>query len=1409
SENEEETIVHSQGVVEFKKKDETSTLDIQELKTHMNEGVLNVEECYKAFKEMGIDYGEGYRGIQEIYQGENQLLAKLSLPSSVHDTLDEYVLHPSLMDSVLQSSIGLMLKNSTFSESSETTLKPSLPFALESLEILATCTSEMYTWVRYSGGSTPSDKVQRLDFDLCDEQGNACVKMRGLSIKDIELDCSRVQITNTIESLSSPTGLIMMTPVWDTVPSIEEHSFSTNFNDSILIIGENKDYMALISQLFHKTDNREITPHDTIDTITRKLKDLVINRIVWVASNCPVETLTEEAIINDQNRGVLQVFRILRSLIALGYENQQLEWTLITVNSQMVKKTDVANPTHAGLQGFVGSMAKEYPLWKIRLIDLPDFRERPIEEIGKLPYDVNRISYAYREKEWFQQRLIPIKGLTTEKLPYRHQGIYVVIGGAGGIGEVWSQYMIEKYQARIIWIGRREKDEEIQKKLDRLSGFGTKPEYVQADACVLKELQTASDTVKKRHAKIDGVVHTAVGIFDESLKAVEEEDFQKILSVKIDISVRIEKKKKKESLDFLLFFSSMTSFSRAGGMSGYSAGCTFKDTFALQLSKIWPCKVEVINWGYWNIGTGDTISQHMKKRVFQSGIRPIEPEEGMNALEMLLSSNFNQIAVLKTLQLNTNVQITPDEWINCYQSHISSSLTDTHKQLLETGAKGSSIALEVSKNDEMEELLCQLLYANLRSTPHVIEFYRRWLAESENILREKHCPEVDRETEATGILTNCLDDIWGKWEQAKEKWLHNSDKKTSITLVETCMRALSDILTGKQKATDVIFPNSSLKLVEGVYKGNRVADYFNEVLSNTLETAIQVRLKEDPSAQIRILEIGAGTGGTTSAILPRLRSFQNQIVDYCYTDISKAFLFHAEECYLPQAPYLCTQIFNVEQPIAEQNIPGDRYDFVIATNVLHATKNIRNSLRNAKAALHQQGILLLNEISDKSIFAHLTFGLLEGWWLNEDDVIRIPGSPGLYPEVWERVLEEEGFYSVLFPAKEAHNLGQQIIIATSDGIVRQKQGPQEKGIRKKEVSLPNVSRNSQLPVKMDGQPREKLHDLLRVKTLFYFKRLLANILKMDIQQIDSSEPLESYGIDSIIIGEVNNRLREDFGDISSTLLFEFQTLDALTEHFIKTQKERLEKLLRPDQQSSQEHVPTRLTKQSSKVHPERIVRNSRSSRLGSTITFDKGSVPLEDSIAIIGMSGMYPQAETLEYYWQNLKAGKDCITEIPSERWSLEGFYHPNVQEAVEQGKSYNKWGGFVNQFAEFDPLFFNISPREAMNMDPQERLFLQASWKALEDAGYTRTILKEENQQRVGVFAGITRIGYALYGPELWKQGDNLFPHNSFSSVANRLSYFLNVQGPSMPIDTMCSSSLTAIHEACEHIHRGECNLA
>ena len=191
--------------------------------------------------------------------------------------------------------------------------------------------------------------------------------------------------------------------------------------------------------------------------------------------------------------------------------------------------------------------------------------------------------------------------------------------------------------------------------------------------------------------------------------------------------------------------------------------------------------------------------------------------------------------------------------------------------------------------------------------------------------------------------------------------------------------------------------------------------------------------------------------------------------------------------------------------------------------------------------------------------------------------------------------------------------------------------------------------------------------------------------------------------------------------------------------------------------------------------------------------------------AVIGMSGRYPLAGTLDLFWENLKQGKNCITEIPGERWDWREYYDPVLPRA---GKMYSKWGGFIRDVDKFDPLFFNILPAEAENMDPQERLFLEIAWSLLEDAGYTRKELTG-NDKKVGVFVGIMNSNYEWIGGEEWAKGNISIATSSYWSAANRVSYLFDFEGPTLAVDTACSSSLTAIHLACESIKRGECHTA
>ncbi|NJM14112.1 MAG: polyketide synthase, partial [Bacteroidales bacterium] len=135
---------------------------------------------------------------------------------------------------------------------------------------------------------------------------------------------------------------------------------------------------------------------------------------------------------------------------------------------------------------------------------------------------------------------------------------------------------------------------------------------------------------------------------------------------------------------------------------------------------------------------------------------------------------------------------------------------------------------------------------------------------------------------------------------------------------------------------------------------------------------------------------------------------------------------------------------------------------------------------------------------------------------------------------------------------------------------------------------------------------------------------------------------------------------------------------------------------------------------------------------------------------------------------------------------------------------------GFIDGVDKFDSLFFNISPREAEHLDPQERLFLEVAWEAIEDAGYYPEILAEENEPRnIGVFVGAVWTLYQMLGVEEKFKGNDLNPSSHLWGIANRVSYVFNLSGPSLTTDTACSSSLTALYLACESIYKGECSGA
>ena len=259
---------------------------------------------------------------------------------------------------------------------------------------------------------------------------------------------------------------------------------------------------------------------------------------------------------------------------------------------------------------------------------------------------------------------------------------------------------------------------------------------------------------------------------------------------------------------------------------------------------------------------------------------------------------------------------------------------------------------------------------------------------------------------------------------------------------------------------------------------------------------------------------------------------------------------------------------------------------------------------------------------------------------------------------------------------------------------------------------------------------------------------IAELLQISPEEIELKQPLAIYGLNSAKAVSIAAQLEEWFGiPINPTIVYDYPSIQALANYFGKA-KTAME-----------------------------------------FSTFVSNSYTDTRSIAIIGKGCRFPKANNPQDFWSLLRSGDDVITQVPVSRW-----------------QSDSTWGGFLEQVDQFDPQFFNISPREASNIDPQQRLLLEVGWEALEDAGLSAERLAGSQS---GVFIGISSGDYARLKGNLTNPEAYYGTGNALSIAANRLSYFFDWHGPSWAVDTACSSSLVAVHQACQSLSQGECNLA
>ncbi|WP_319303171.1 SDR family NAD(P)-dependent oxidoreductase, partial [Streptomyces scabiei] len=1091
----------------------------------------------------------------------------------------------------------------------------------------------------------------------------------------------------------------------------------------------------------------------------------VPDTVYWLALHDAAEPVPEQA----PDAATLGLYRLLRTLLARGAGSRRLTLKVALCGAVADDERGPAQPHSAGLIGLTRSAAAEYPKWRAGCVDLPPRPSSPAESADRLTAEpCTEPLVVLRGARRLVRRLTPapLRQAAATGHAFRDGGAYVVIGGTGGVGTALARHLARAHHARLVLVGRRAQDDTVRALLAELDALGGQSVYVRGDVAVPADARRIVAEARDRAGRIDGVFHSALTLRDRTLAAMDEDAFMDVLPVKTNGLVALAAALEDEPPGFLVCFSSAISFADAPGQANYAAASTFEDAFAGHLrERSFPA--HVVNWGFWG-SVGAVAQEHRVERFAELGIGSLEPAEGIEALTGVLGAGLAQAVVVKGVPRGLALLgVEPDD-------------------------SADPLARSRAGFAELERLAATLLRARLPGTDGAPDAaLARWTGRHP----DKSAGERLLRAVAALLRRSGPDGV-----RPQELVARHPAMRPHVALLRRCVEALPEVLDGSRPPTDVLFPGGSVELVESVYRGQPLSDHHHRLMAAEAAAALRRHRPADGVARpLRILEIGAGTGAGTTFVLDALDEVLRGTddvpqVSYTYTDVSPAFLAHGEREFGPGRPYLSFRTLDIERPCGAQHFTAHGYDLVLATNVLHATADIGRTLAHVRELVAPGGSVLVNEVTRASDFLTLTFGLTPGWWAFQDAERRLAHAPLLGPDQWRRALTESGFGPVRTlgaPGTPVELLDQCVFVAaTAPG-----------------------------PVAAAAAP-----DDVRVRA--YVRDVFAEVLKFDPGTLADEVTFENYGVDSLVSLRIINRFEEDFGELPATLLFEKLTIAQLAHYFADEHGPAVAALLAPDPAPAGTPSAAPPSAVSQPAAPQSVVGPSAGTRVTPIPTAGAPtagtpeamapspvsprpdplpSPPPADScdIAVIGVSGRYPGAPDLDAFWNNLASGTASFTEVPAERWDWRPTF--DARRGTPQ-RTYSRWGAFLEDIDRFDPAFFGILGRDAAHIDPQERLFLETAWNLLEENGH---LGEETHEPETGVFVGVMYGTYGQLAATGWPQGRLSGAHSAHWSVANRVSYFFDFQGPSISVDSACSSSLTAVHLACESLRRGECRTA
>jgi acyl transferase domain-containing protein/acyl-CoA synthetase (AMP-forming)/AMP-acid ligase II/acyl carrier protein/SAM-dependent methyltransferase len=1408
--------LHATGEIALRPRaDSPLRVDLSAIRARCHRQISDAE-LHETLKHLGAERGPYYRSIEQLWTDGQELLASLRLTKSARQDCGKTAgesLHPALLDGALQTLVTLLPADATNDQDGAY-----VPVAFDEVHVSAALPSRLFAYaMREPGGVRGSDEVLRADILLADSDGLVIASLRGVSVRRMPLQPRSVAEDEVIAPSRPLIPGLPEPPVdrwfhrvnWIATPRTAERRILKG--PWLVLIDERGLADLVIERLcsrgatvvklargrnFFRRNAREycinVARREDYRLLARHLAEegLAPAGILhcW-ALDLPANPGSLAELEESLEAGVLSLFHLTQALT--GLFRGEMAFYMISADSQATdRETDRSvAPAISALWGFAHVIPQEYPRVRSTTIDLEArnasldrLADAVLAELEVAPDDADRTgSVVYRDGVRLVPHIAPLNlsEMPSHVLPLRRGGVYLITGGQCGLGLEIARFLATRVHARLALLNRTVLGDDIHPERAQavadLEQLGAEVLPLAGDVADLAAMREHLATIRARWGRLDGVIHAAGVLRDGLIATISLDAFHEVLRPKVHGTWVLDRVTQAEDLDFFVLCSSLASLFAPAGQSSHVVANSFEDAFAHQRARTRGQRTLAVNWGPWR-ETGVVASPVYLKRFEQQGLHAMSTRDGIAAFERALCLPMSQVAIFARTppaQAPASEPIRKSIGAAAIAERVRATIdpgqglhVGPQFQALEIdlaalcGACASWALRQLGWAPDRDE---QSGYEPLADSLGIAPRHRRLFAR----LRQLACATDSHDVGQPSIAS--FMDRYPDWCGA-------------FTLLERCTSALPDVLRGMRSPTEVLFPDGSLAALEALYERSPLPLFFNQLAASAVAAAVADRSSHGP---VRVLELGAGTGGTTAHVLPRLATTS---VDYVFTDVSPLFLRKAQKKF-EHFEFVQYRSLDIEQEPQTHGFAPHSFDIIIAAHVLHATADLRRSLGHISTLLRPGGLLVLIEPVEDRPWMDLIFGLTEGWWKYRDVDLR-KDSRLLSAGAWRELLHDLEFIEpVTIPGDGdcTSAAPQALILATAPEVVVEWQDQPAPDGSSAALGAKSIADGRDEAMREPGSCAPAwLTSAIRNQ--------VALALRVAPDEVHLGDSFEQLGVDSLLGTELVAVLGKELGiKLAPTLLFDHPSIEELSRHLARELEAQLAGSARADLRSpaasSVEQVPA--TPKSGFDPP----RTSNGVRIEPASAGD---------MAVIGMACRLPGAPNLDAYWELLQRGGDAIEEIPRDRWDWRQYFDPNVDA---QDKSYCRWGGFLDEVDRFDPRFFHITPREARVMDPQQRIFLETAWRALEHAGYAGRALAGTD---TGVFVGCSRNDYLrLVAPVLGKTDGRAAFGNNNAIIPNRLSFLLNLRGPSALVDTLCSSSLVALHLGCQAVRAGECRVA